>query len=65
MQRSSQSNLFTDLTQTEATTVQGGHYYYSNPCYYRRVYYYRPSSSYTSSSPSVNQVTNVNVLIDD
>lgn len=73
MKETQNKSLLTELTCEDSATVNGGHYY--RPCYYSRRY--RPSYSYRrpnygSGSGSgygggyaVNQVTNVNVLIND
>lgn len=64
MQTVKRDSLFTELTSQEAATVSGASGYY----FYRPVYYCYPvswGSSSGSSTPSVNQTVNVNVVIED
>lgn len=45
METNNTSELFTDLSQEQSETVQGGHYGYYGRGYYRP-YYYRPYAYY-------------------
>jgi hypothetical protein len=72
MKDTQNKSLLMELTNEDSATVNGGRYY--RPCYYSRRHrpsyhsYNRPSygSGYGyGGGYAVNQVTNVNVLIND